>query len=115
MTRALWLLLWLSWRAKIRNGWRGMATPRRALFSLFGLGINGVALFLPLFLQLSPHYWSWRIDPILVAEGFSSLLTFTLIMGFLMELRGRALSFTGPEGDFLFPAPFTRRQLLIYK
>jgi len=38
-----------------------------------------------------------------------------LVMTFLAEQRGRALSFTDAEGDFLFAAPFNRRQLLIYK
>jgi hypothetical protein len=113
--RALWLLLGLKARAKVRNGIRQLRSPRHALFALFGIGLTGTALFLPIFFQCTSDYWSWRIDPVTVRELFSSLLTLTLVMTLVVEQSTRGLRFTPAEEGNLFPAPFYRRQVLLYK
>jgi hypothetical protein len=115
MPKALWLLLGLSARAKVRNGIRQLRNPRQALFAVFGIGLTGTTLFLPVFLQCSSDYWSWRIDPILVREVFSSLLAIALVTTLFLEQPIRGLRFTPAEEGNFFPAPFSRRQVLVYK
>lgn len=94
----------------MRSAVRRARTPRGALFFVFG-----IAIFL---LWMAPavltaHIGKSKPDDVrgvipLILLGITLLTTFT-------SAGEKAIAFTGGESDFLFPGPFTRRQLLIYK
>ncbi len=117
MDRALWLLLWLRFRAWLRRLARSAATPRGALFLAAGLLFFG--------LVIGPNIVIRLVQP----DGLATRLTYaehTRRVGPLMLLAYCALtvlfasaeqgiSFTPAEVQFLFSGPFSRRQALAYK
>ncbi|MBK7405959.1 MAG: hypothetical protein IPJ41_15390 [Phycisphaerales bacterium] len=54
-------------------------------------------------------------DPAIVLSIGPLILALLIATRLATALTSRALEFTAPEMDFLFPAPFSRRQLLVYK
>lgn len=54
-------------------------------------------------------------DPAVVLQFGPLVLALFIALRLAGALTSRALEFTPAEMDFLFPAPFTRRQLLVYK
>jgi hypothetical protein len=109
--RALWLLLWLRFRAWLRRLGRTVRTPRGAL-----LAALGVALFL-----------LWLLSALLLGEpahdgraaevrryGPWALVGYCLV-NLILTTGENALAFSAAEVNLLFPAPLSRRQLLLYK
>ncbi len=110
MNSPLVLLTRLRARAAWRKIVRTMKRPKGILLALFVLGFIGFSVF-PRFMVgregFVPLENVWFIDPA-VMFGFWALIT----------LSGRTSmvgAFSRPEVDFLFPGPFTRRQLMLYK
>jgi len=116
MHPALFKLMVLSTRGVFRRTFRGVKTFRGAFLLLFTIGL--VVMFLGPSLLASTmmrrhtglSQFTGLAEPYLplFILGFCLLLVF----GPVGEL---AFSFRPAEVDFLFPAPFHRRELLIYK
>jgi hypothetical protein len=111
MPSALFLLLRLHFRGVIRRMLRGVRTPRGAAF--LGLGI------LVIFAWLGPSLYRAYRMPRTDASFVRTVAPFALLgfcLGNLFASIGEnAIAFTGAEVDFLFPGPFTRRSLLLFK
>lgn len=112
MHQALWLLTQLQLGAALRKVKRSMKTVRGVLMLLFVLGFFGMMILpglmasgqggLPSFANAIRDY------------GPFALLAYVLFVVFTSLGEG-AINFSPSEVDLLFPAPFTRRQLLMYK
>ena len=114
VTSALVLLTRLQIRAALRRAWRRVRTPKGATFAVIG----GLVFLL----WLAPMLFTMRVvrksDPDtvrLVAPVALLLLAAATLAGGGGKGADRAISFTPAEVNFLFPGPFTRRQLLMYK
>jgi len=110
MPRALWLLIGLQIRGWLRYARRSVSTLRGVLLLLIGLFFFGSWIASIIF---SPS--NNRPNPeILDRFGPLGLLAMCLV-NFFLATGERVFSFRAAEVDFLFPGPFTRRQLLMYK
>src|SRR4051794_22126720 len=110
MPHSLRLLMLLQLRGLLRRGLRQAKSPRGAIFYLFGLVVF-VLWLLPALLTADiarPHPAEVRNVMPLILLGITLLTTLT-------SAGEKAIAFTGGEVDFLFPGPFTRRQLLLFK
>jgi len=109
MNAALALLLGLRARAFLRRAGRRLRSPTGAMAAV-GAGL--VALFLmgpihPLeFIGQAESHSLARIGP----SAVLLLLAMTFFLG-----SERPIGFDPPEVDFLFPAPLSRRRLLLYR
>ncbi len=116
---ALWLLIRLKTLGAFRSFWRAFKTPQGAVRGVFILCFVAV-LLLPLFgfrifnsRTFPPEFFSrctYFIDNI-----FPLILVIMLLMSLAKPNSGQSLSFQPSEIDYLFTAPFTRRELLLYK
>ena len=116
MHPALVKLIVLTFKSGFRRAFRGARTVKGAILTLFTMGV--------LFLMIGPSVFAavaMRGQPgVLQFSGWLAPYLPIAILGFcLMIIFGpageMAISFTPAEVDFLFPAPFHRRELLIYK
>ena len=115
MHPALSKLLLLSTKAVFRRMFRGARSVRGAFLIVFTLG------FLALMIGPSLAVASMRGrpgGPVMTGwvDPYLSLMLFGLSLMFVFTAAGeRALYFTPSEVDFLFAAPFQRRELFLYK
>src|SRR5438552_1277535 len=109
--RALLKLIRLQARAFRRRSLRGVKTWRGALF--LGLGLIGFALWLGT--SLINAMLAKRPEPEKVKLFFPLAMLGICVSNLASSAGDRAIAFTPPEVDFLFPGPFSRRQLLGYK
>jgi Putative ABC exporter len=111
VNRALWLLIGMNCIGWGRSLGRNLRTIKGALLAIVGLSVLG--------------FWLWAvtsaprgdasIDPeALKKHGPAVFVTYCLLT-VLMSRGERAIYFSPAEVNFLFVAPFTRRQLLVYK
>jgi Putative ABC exporter len=111
MDRSLWLLLELRIKARIRSVGRMLRSVRGALLFIAGSCIFCLWILAPL-LQTrhvtADHLADVRRYGPLVLVGI-------FLMNLVFSTGERAIAFTPAEVNLLFPAPFTRRQLLAYK
>jgi ABC-2 type transport system permease protein len=116
MHPALLKLIVLSLKSGFRRAFRGARTVKGAFLILFTLGVFmmmvGPSVIAAVTMRGHPGVlqfsgWLEPYLPIMIL-GFCLLIIF----GPASEM---AISFTPAEVDFLFPAPFHRRELLIYK
>ena len=111
MPVALLQLIWLQARGVARRGLRGAGTPRRAVLLILGVFV--------LLLWLGPTVFGAmklsRSDPGRVRAMAPLALLAICLLTVITSVGDKAISFTPGEVDLLFPAPFTRRQLLAYK
>ena len=116
MNRALATLLRLNSRAIFRRLLRGVRSWRGALLLLFTLGFFAMAVGPQIFIAITMR---GRPEAQHLSGAFAplaplGLLGFTLL--FVLTSAGEAaVYFTPAEVDLLFSAPFTRRDLLLYK
>jgi Putative ABC exporter len=112
MNRALFKLLLLNNKAAWRRTLRGVKTIRGAFLLLFTLGFFAI--------MIGPQVWMSGRPEMRPAAGTSSpfaapaLFALTLLIVF-SSAGEAAVYFTPAEVDFLFAAPFNRRELLYYK
>ena len=92
----------------LRRLGRAFKSVRGALLAAFGLLIL-VLLMLPTF---SPQYL--RSDPAVVRTVAPLAILLFCLMS-LLTAPDKAINFSMAEVEFLFPGPFTRRELLLYK
>lgn len=111
MNAALWLLIGLQLRGRARRTGRGLRTLRGAVqaaagASLFVLFVASVFL---------PRSGRAPADPdALRRDGPAFLLAYCLVSALTTAGEG-AVYFSPAEICFLFPGPFSRRQVLAYK
>ena len=117
MNRALWLLLWLRFRAWVRRPARNASTPRGAIFLVIGL------MFFLLIVgpQVVVRFRQTR-DPVIQASYIENtrlfgplMLVAYCVLTVLFASAEQSVPFTPAEVQFLFSGPFSRRQVLLYK
>lgn len=109
--RSLILLTRLRWGAFVRRIRRGLSTKRGVAFTVLGAMIF-VLWFLPA--VVGSMTGQARSDPATVrADAPLIMLCLTLVMSFLSG--GKIITFSAAEIDHLFPGPFSRHQLVLYK
>lgn len=111
MNAALWQLLGLQCCGWVRKVWRSLHTVKGALLVVLGL-----VVFVPWLLSLlmAPQAGAGIPADKLLRFGPAVFLLYCLTT-VLFSKGERAIYFTPAEVNFLFPGPFTRRQLLGYK
>lgn len=116
MNGSLWLLLFLNVRARYRRIARGLRTLKGLLLILFGLGFFIFIVTISLIsrsMNEFPRDTGLGGNPI-QRFGPAGILIFALLSIFA-STKYRGVYFSPAEVDFLFQAPFTRRELLIYR
>jgi hypothetical protein len=109
MDRALWFLLRLRFIAWGRRIARSMLGVRGILLVIFGSLVLAGLMFMAL--KQPVH----KVDPdTLRLYGTGALLAYCLMV-ILTSVGEPAVTFSAAEVDFLFPGPFSRRELLAYK
>jgi Putative ABC exporter len=113
VNRALWLLIRLRLTSAFRRLKRNVATVKGALLAAVGL-----LLFVPwmvsvVFFGRPTAYEPGAVEQVL-RFGPLVLLTYC-VLNLSFQTGEGVLAFTPAEVNFLFPGPFTRRQLLAYK
>jgi hypothetical protein len=111
MPSALFMLVRLHFRGTLRRKLRGVRTPRGLTFLVLGI--------LMMFAWLGPAIYRAFHMPRADSQLVRTLAPFA-ILGFCLSnlfasFGDKAIVFSPAEVDFLFPGPFTRRQLLGYK
>lgn len=115
MDYALWLLIWLRFTGWVRRFVRGARTVRGALLLVVGLGFMSCMCINPLI-----AFFLRTTDDVQEAQqqvrffGPVGLFVYCLLT-VVFSSSEKAITFAPPEIDLLFPGPFTRRQLLLYK
>ncbi|HTU19382.1 MAG TPA: putative ABC exporter domain-containing protein [Gemmataceae bacterium] len=111
MNTALWLLIGLQMRGWLRYLLRSLRTLKGALLALVGL-----AVFVPWLLAvvLTPRPGDGVFGHGLRDAGPALLLLYCF-MNVVFSSGERAIYFPPAEVNFLFPGPFSRRELLGYK
>ena len=108
MPLALLNLIRLHGKAMLRRSLRGVRTVRGAIF----LSLGGLMILMWLASGFFSAYRATRTDPETVRRFFPMWLLMICVLNLVTSAGERAIAFTPPEVDFLFPGPFTRRQLL---
>jgi hypothetical protein len=111
MHPALWKLCRLRVRARFRRWGRGLKSVRGVILTFVGLvlfacGMGSVA---------AQGFLQERADASVVQTNLSLGLLAMCLLNLLFSGEGKAIVFSPAELDFLFPGPFRRRDLLIYK
>ncbi|MDE3216326.1 MAG: ABC transporter permease, partial [Gemmatimonadota bacterium] len=112
MTGAFLYLIWRSLRNRAAHQLRRSRNPRYALAIAIGL-----AYFYFIFWR-NPRRSHGEILPLLSEGGHAVVLGAMLLGAVAMWLFGgdsTALAFSQAEASLLFPAPVSRRQLVVYK
>lgn len=113
MHPALLLLLRLRTKATIRRMLRAMRTPRGVVFTVIGAMLFAVWLG-PVF--LSALFRRDRgLDPEAALAYGPAVLAVICLLNAVARMGQGSLYFTPAEINFLFSAPVSRRQLLLYK
>jgi hypothetical protein len=109
--RALWLLLKLKARARVRHWARNVRTLKGMLLALVG-----ALLAIPLVLSaaLVPHLQTAGQVALIRQFGPVGLFAYC-VLNVLLSTGERALVYTPAEVDHLFCGPFRPRQLLLYR
>lgn len=110
MNGALWLLIGFQGRGWLRYLGRSLRSFRGAMLAAVGFSVVGL--------------WAWSVlsmpstaavDPERVRLYGPAGLLLYCVLNVLVSNEERAVYFTPAEVNFLFPGPFGRRQLLMYK
>jgi hypothetical protein len=115
MYRSLLLLSWLRAKGQLRKLRQAVSTPRGILMALLGAAFFSL-MFLPYLMTRGldtpvpkerMYLMTWFLHP----AALLVLWAFSILGGHFRS----PIAFSLPEVEFLFPGPFQRRQLLIYK
>ncbi|HEX8915154.1 MAG TPA: putative ABC exporter domain-containing protein, partial [Humisphaera sp.] len=104
-------LMLLQARGVVRQAVRRAKTPRGAIFFVVGILVFIVWL-LP---GLLTAQIGGKSEPAHVRNVMPLVLLGLTLITTLTSAGEKAIAFTGGETDLLFPGPFSRRQLLLYK
>lgn len=105
------MLLWLQFTARMRRIAQQARTPRGAVMSLFGVLL--VVLWLAPSLMAALYREPANLE--LSRAVFPVMLLLFTLLGVFSSAGERALYFSPSEIEFLFQAPYTRRQILMYR
>jgi len=98
-------------KSLFRRMTRNIGTVKGALLFIFGIAV--------VILWISPSAYQAmhvkRTDPAVVIAIVPAIMLAMCLLNLITSGGDKAVVFTPAEVDFLFPAPFTRRQLLVYK
>jgi len=108
---ALWRLLTLQWGARWRGMRRQMRTLRGAIYSVLMLVVFGLML-IP---SVISAWQSPPVDPEVPRALLPPLMAGLFLLTLLTSGVDAGVHFHPAEVDLLFPGPFTRRQLLLYR
>ena len=112
--------LWKLYRLRIRGGTRSMAgklkSPRGAALAVFSLLVLGMIVGPNLVLAFTlGHTELTGQSAGMLREMIPVGMLFYVVVSIITSLGERAIYFSPSDVDFLFPAPFSRRQILLYK
>ena len=110
---ALWFLLGLRYRARLRRVLRDLSTVRGIAVYAVGWGAFVGAFFYVA--SLRDEFSGLAPPPDAVLQLFQSGLLGLVVVGQIKAMGERAIYFSPSEVDFLFQAPFARRELLAYR
>ena len=112
--------LWKLYRLRIRGSFRAMAgklkSVRGAALALFTLLVFGT-MFGPSLVMAFTFRPAEAMNPLAdsICELIPVAMLLYVVLTILTSLGERAIYFSPSEVDFLFPAPFSRRHILLYK
>ncbi len=116
MHPALLKLILLLNKAAIRRALRGARTVRGALLLLFSLGFIALMIVPQVLSAIAINSQPQALRFANTAESVAPLGLLALALFSIFSSAGeKAMYFNPAEVDLLFPAPFSRRELLIYK
>jgi hypothetical protein len=115
MPRALWLLLWLRFSGWFRRIGLNLRTVKGVLLAVLGGGMLLLWLGSLVVSAFLPTAQGPAVDPSAVRQYGPLILLAYCILTSAFSAGERAVSFSPGEVNFLFPGPFSRRQLLLYK
>jgi hypothetical protein len=111
MDSALWLLLQLQLGGYLRRWGRNLRTTKWLLLTLVG-----PLVFLPwAMMSLFAPRFQFAMQLAMIRRYGALALLACCLLNILLSSDERAVYFAPAEVDFLFPGPFRRRQLLIYR
>lgn len=115
MHSALLLLI----RLHIKAFFRRMVAKAKGVKGLVMTVVGGVLLVLWLGSMLVPMMLGSKSvglkDPTPVVQTVPVILLAVSLLSLLSSTGGKGITFTAAETDFLFPGPFSRRQLILYR
>ena len=111
MHPALYTLMRLTWRGTWRRLFRGLRRPRGIFFFLIGAGFLLIGL-LPVLLTGAARNPD---GPATLRAGAPMAILALCLLNLLGSAGNKAIYFKPAEVDLLFPGPFTRRDLLVFK
>lgn len=111
MNASLLLLSKLRVRGQLRQLKRTVSSPKGIVLAVVTLGFFAMALVPVIVTRRTPAEAIPLIDRFLNPALFFALWVFTVVGSSYKS----PIAFSMSEVDFLFPGPYTRRQLLIYK
>ena len=115
MHPALYKLSLLTLKANWRRLFRGARTVRGAFLIVFTIGFFSMMLVPSLFVATLRNNPAGKIFSGL-AEPYLPLLLLVVTLMYIFTSAGeRAFYFSPSEVDFLFPAPFRRQEILVFK
>ena len=94
-----------------RKAGRGLGTRRGALFFLLGLAVFVLWLVPPLVMSVRGEKGNIETFQTIMPLGILGMCLFSL----MTSAGERAIYFSPGEVEFLFPGPFSRREILAYK
>ncbi len=109
MNRALLYLIVMQRKNSVIAFFRGLKEPRRLIATLFWVGF----LVLFLFSQSGEFTTNLRRDS--ARTALPALFSILLLTSSVNGLLQRGLTFQPADVDFLFPGPFARRELVLYR
>jgi ABC-2 type transport system permease protein len=104
-----------SFRNRIVSRLQRLRNVRYLLSFLVGIGYMWFAGWRHLFVERSPLRHGGFAASAFTVDLAAVLVLFMMILAWALPKQSAGLAFSEAEIQFLFPAPITRRQLLIYK
>jgi hypothetical protein len=115
MHTALWKLFGLRIRGSVRAIAVKLKTPKGAALGLFSLLLFGMMIGPNLALAFAPGRPGVPFGAEFLREIVPPMMLLFVVLNCVSSIGERALYFTPSEVDFLFPAPFSRREILVFK
>ncbi len=109
MNRALLYLVVMQKKNAIFAFFRSLREPRRFFGTMIWVG------FLVFFLVSNPSAYTSAMDRSAARDALPALFSILLLTSSINGLLHRGIAFQPADIDFLFPGPFERRELVMYR
>jgi Putative ABC exporter len=114
MHPSLYKLMMLTFKSNLRRLFRGARSARGAFLIIFTIGVFVMMLLPSVAMAFMPNRPAGLFSGL--AEPYLPIGLFAIsLMSVFTSAGDKALYFSPAEVDFLFPAPFHRRELLVFK